>query len=141
MLLPLPEVSWHNIHPILVNFTAALVPTSIASDILGKFVWRNSLPQAAWWMLLYAALVTPLTVLFGWLWKMSMSPAATANETMFVHQWLGTTLAASFILLALWRGTFHVRGKSPNIVYFLLALLVMLLLMYQGHLGGSMVFV
>jgi uncharacterized membrane protein len=140
MLLPLPPFSWQNIHPILVNFTAALVPASIASDLLGKFVWRDSLSRAAWWMLLYATLITPFTVLFGWLWKGSLEDAAMVKETIFVHQWLGTALAASFILLASWRGTLYVRGKSPNLLYFLLALLVMLLLGYQGHLGGSMVF-
>lgn len=140
MLLPLPPFSWHDLHPILVNFTAALVPASIASDFLGKFVCRDSLPRAAWWMLLYAALVTPLTVLFGWLWKMSLELSATENETIFVHQWLGTSLAVGFILLAAWRGTLYVRGKSPSLSYFLPASVVMLLLMYQGHLGGSMVF-
>ena len=140
MLLPLPPVSWHNLHPILVNFTAALIPTSIVSDILGKFIWRDSLPRAAWWTLFYAALITPLTVLFGWFWKMSFEEAATANQTMFVHQWLGTALAAGFIVLAGWRGTHYVRAKSPKALYFLLAFLVMLLLMYQGHLGGSLVF-
>lgn len=140
MLLPLPPVSWHNIHPILVNFTAAIVPASIGSDFLGKFVYRDSLSQAAWWMLFYAALITPLTVLFGWLWKTSLEEAATANETLLVHQWLGTALGICFIMLAGWRGTLYVRGKSPNFLYFLLAFIVMLLLAYQGHLGGSMVF-
>ncbi len=69
-LLPFsPPDSWQNIHPILVNFTAALIPASIASDLLGKVLRRQSFGDAAWWMLFYAALITPLTALTGWLWK------------------------------------------------------------------------
>lgn len=48
------------LHPILVNFTAALVPASFVSDVLGRFLRRESLRSAAWWMLLYAAIITPL---------------------------------------------------------------------------------
>ncbi len=90
-------------------------------------------------MLLYAALVTPLTVLAGWLWKLSMEDATT-TQVLFVHQWLGTSLAAGFVLLAIWRGTLYVRGQSPRVSYFALASLTMLLLTYQGHLGGGMSF-
>jgi len=137
MLLPLPPFSWQNIHPILVNFTAALIPLSIASDLLGKLTRRESLNHAAWWMLFYAAAITPLTALFGWLWKNSMG---TTDQVMFIHQWLGISLAVAFIILASWRGTLYSRSKSPGIPYFLLAALIAAALMYQGHLGGSMAF-
>jgi uncharacterized membrane protein len=121
----------------LVNFTAALIPLSIASDLLGKLTRRESLNHAAWWMLFYAAAITPLTALFGWLWKNSMG---TTDQVMFIHQWLGISLAVAFIILASWRGTLYSRSKSPGIPYFLLAALIAAALMYQGHLGGSMAF-
>ncbi len=139
MLLPLPPFSWQNIHPILVNFTAALIPLSIASDLLGKVTRRESLNHAAWWMLFYAAAITPFTALFGWLWKNSMGTGIT-DQVMFIHQWLGISLAVAFIILASWRGTLYSRSKSPGIPYFLLAALIAAALMYQGHLGGSMAF-
>lgn len=139
MSLPLPPFSWQNIHPILVNFTAALIPLSIASDLLGKLIRRESLNHAAWWMLFYAAALTPFTALFGWLWKNSMGNG-TMDQVMFIHQWLGISLAAAFIILAGWRWTLYSRSQSPGVPYFLLAALVAAALMYQGHLGGSMAF-
>jgi hypothetical protein len=44
------------------TFTTALLPVSFA-DVLGKFTDRYSLTPAAWWMLLYGAIATPLTAL------------------------------------------------------------------------------
>lgn len=139
MTLPLPPFFWQNIHPILVNFTAALIPLSFASDLLGKLFRRESLRQAAWWMLFYAAAITPFTALFGWLWKNSMGNETT-GQVMFIHQWMGISLAAAFIVLAGWRGVLHARSQSPGVPYFLLAALAAAALVYQGHLGGSMAF-
>jgi uncharacterized membrane protein len=36
-------VSDHKVHPILVNFTAALVPVSVASDIVAKVFHKQTL--------------------------------------------------------------------------------------------------
>jgi len=139
MGLPLPPFSWHHLHPILVNYTAALVPASIGSDLLGRLFHRESLNGAAWWMLLYAALITPLTAVFGGLLKASMGDAAP-DQIMMIHQWLGISLAGIFIILASWRGTLYRSGRTPGLSYFSLASVVMAALVYQGHLGGSMSF-
>jgi uncharacterized membrane protein len=139
MGLPLPPFSWQNIHPILVNFTAALIPVSVLSDILGKLLRRESLKHAAWWTLLYAALVTPCTALAGWFWKRSIEAALSA-DLIAVHQWLGIWLAFAFLILVVWRRRFHRRGESPGLAYLVTAVLTLLALMYQGHVGGSMAF-
>lgn len=139
MDLPLPPFSWQNIHPILVNFTAALIPASVFSDALGRLLGRGSLNHVGWWTLLYATAVTPGTVAAGWFWKKSIE-AALPPDVIAVHQWLGISLAAAFVILAVWRGTIHRRGGSPGLAYLLLAALVSAALVYQGHLGGSMTF-
>jgi uncharacterized membrane protein len=139
MDLPLPPFSSLHIHPILVNFTAALIPVSVFSDVLGKLLRRESLKHTAWWALLYAAAITPFTALAGWFWKRSIE-AALPPDMIAIHQWLGISLAAAFIILAVWRGMLHRRSKSPGVAYLLLAALVSGALIYQGHLGGSMTF-
>jgi uncharacterized membrane protein len=139
MGLPLPPFSWENIHPILVNFTAALIPVSVLSDLLGKLLRRESLKHAGWWTLLYAALVTPFTALAGWFWKRSIEAALSA-DVIAVHQWLGISLAFAFPALVVWRWGFHRRGESPGLAYFAAAVLTLLALTYQGHVGGSMAF-
>ena len=139
MSLPLPPFSGEHIHPILVNFTAALIPASVFSDLSGRLLRRESLRHAAWWTLLYAALVTPGTVLSGWFWKRSIE-AALSPELIAVHQWLGIGLAFAFPILVVWRWRFHQRGVSPGLAYFVTAVLTLSALMYQGHVGGSMAF-
>lgn len=136
---PLPSFAWDHIHPILVNFTAALIPVSVFSDVAGKLFRRSTLSHTAWWSLFYAAAITPCTALAGWFWKKSIE-AVLPPDVIAIHQWLGISLAVAFGLLALWRWLFQRRGESPNLAYFLLATLVLAALLYQGHLGGSMTF-
>lgn len=136
---PLAQLPWQTIHPILVNFTAALVPISVVSDVLGKLLGRESLKHAAWWSLCYAAAITPFTALAGWFWKRSIEAALPA-DLIAVHQRLGISLAVAFVVLTIWRGLLHRRGETPGIAYLLLAVLTTGALMYQGHLGGTITF-
>jgi uncharacterized membrane protein len=48
----LPPFSWQNIHPILVNFTAALIPILVLSDISGKLLRRESPNITSHWPLI-----------------------------------------------------------------------------------------
>lgn len=138
-LLFTPPTSPHEIHPILVNFTAALLPLALLSDILGRVFKRQSLHNAAWWIVLYEAAITPLTVAAGWWWKYSVASSLPPRLIM-VHQWLGTSAAVIFIVLAVWRWRIHKRGVSPSLGYLAFALVAVLALVYQGSLGGAMVF-
>lgn len=133
------EIPWHHVHPILVNFSAALIPVSVGSDVLAKITGWGSLRQAAWWTLLYGAAVTPATALSGWIRKGAIENALPP-DVIFRHEWIGTSLAIVFIALAIWRGSIHRRHKDPGLVYLLTAIAVVVLLIYQGNLGGTMVF-
>src|SRR5437763_1170354 len=73
-------------HPILVNFTAALLPLALLSDILGRVSRRQSFHHAGWWMVFYAAVVTPLTAVAGWWWKLTQGSALPA-KLIALHQW------------------------------------------------------
>jgi uncharacterized membrane protein len=136
--LSIPHSPDH-IHPILVNFTAALVPVSFFCDLVGRASRRQSLTDAGWWTLLVAACVTPFTGLAGLMWKKSVAEMVPA-DVLRMHQWLGITLAVLLILLAIWRGRIHARSLAPSAGYLVLALIVVAALAYQGSLGGEMVF-
>jgi uncharacterized membrane protein len=134
-----PPRSPQELHPILVNFTAALLPLAFLSDLLGRWLKRASLHNAAAWMTLYAAIITPLTGLAGWWWKSKAAGALPAN-IIVVHQWLGTSLVLIFIVLAVWRWRIYKQNAVPGIGYMVFAALSVLALIYQGSLGGLMVF-
>lgn len=128
------------IHPILVNFTAALIPTSFLADVLGRCLRKQSLTETAWWTLLLAAIVTPLTAAAGWYWMRQMDMPGMDSRQMAIHQWLGISLAVLFIALAAWRGRFYRRATVPGYAYLGLLALLCGLLTVQGHLGGVMSF-
>ena len=90
----------NRLHPSLVNFTAALVPVSVASDFLGRLVGAESLRQTAWWTLFYATVVTPFTAITGWLFWM---PDDNGASGMTIHKWLGSALAVLLFVLFFWR--------------------------------------
>lgn len=135
------HAEWHlpPLHPIFVNFTAALIPASVLSDVLGRFFKRDSFHKAAWWMLLYAAVVTPFTAAAGW-WWMRHGMANMDDWRMPVHMWLGFSMTVVAIALAVWRGRVHRADRAPGPAYLLAASLAVAALVVQGELGGQMSF-
>jgi uncharacterized membrane protein len=127
------------LHPVLVSFTAALLPVSLLSDVMGRLLHRQSLCAAGWWTLLYSAILTPFTVLAGWLWMRQMD--SMDMPAMDVHKWLGLALSLAFIGLAVWRYQIYRRpDEPPGWTYLICTMLVFAALVVQGHLGGAMSF-
>ena len=144
-------------HPILVNLTAGLIPAAVGFDLVGRLAKRESMASAGFWMMMLAAVVTPLTALSGWLW---MDDMGSAGDAITFHKWLGTVLAAVVVALAAWRWAVrrrHVgteltltphdtfrrspRGPTgPGPAYLSVAVLFVLALIAQGHLGGMLSF-
>ena len=139
MLFMTSLFSWNHIHPVLVHFSTALVPASLASDALGKYFGRSSLIAAGWWMVLYGAIATPLTVCAGWLWAAGF-PAAAAEHLpgLEIHKWLGLSLALAFGAMTVWRRKTAISGDAPSVTYLLFGVVVNGALMFQGFLGGQM---
>lgn len=125
------------LHPILVNFTAALVPVSVASDMIGRFFKTESFRPTAWWTLFYATIITPLTAITGWLFWM---PDDNGAAGMTIHKWLGSGLAVLLFVLFAWRWYLYRRHLWPTAAYFIAGIVFIAALAYQGHLGGTQVF-
>ena len=130
-------VSVTKLHPILVDFTAALVPVSVGSDLIGRLMKAESLRHTAWWTLLYATFITPFTAITGWLFWMGDDNGVTG---MTIHKWLGTGLAVLLFVLFAWRAKLRLQGKWASAPYLLVGIIFVAALAYQGHLGGEQVF-
>lgn len=137
--LPLPSFAPEHLHPMLVNFTAAMVPASLGSDLAGRILRRPSLTASAWWMLVYATAITPLTALAGFWWKKRVNDALTP-KLVAQHQWLGLALVASFVVLLLWRRSAYRVSGPPSWAYLTFAAVLVVALVLQGVLGGAMLF-
>jgi uncharacterized membrane protein len=135
LALGLPDLP---LHPILVNFTAALVPVSVASDVAGRLARRPSLANVGFWTLVYAAAITPATAFAGWWWMRSMGDMD--HWQMPIHMWMGISFAVALPFLALWRLRAFRRGAPAPWGYLAVISALVLALMVQGHLGGMMSF-
>ena len=130
-------VSVYNVHPMLVNFTAALIPVSVGSDVLARIFGKPSLRDTGWWTLCFAAIITPFTASAGWLlW----SHDDDGVLGMTIHKWLGTSLAVLLLGLVLWRWSLFKSTSNPSLLYLLIASMVVGAVFYQGHLGGKQSF-
>ncbi len=125
------------LHPVLVNFTAALVPVSIASDLLARVFKSDELRATGWWTLLLATIVTPFTAIAGWLFWMDDDNGVRG---MTIHKWLGTALAVLLVGLFLWRGRLRRKRQWATAAYLALGMIFIVALVYQGYLGGTQVF-
>lgn len=130
-------VSATKLHPILVNFTAALVPVSVAADTIGRWRQDESLRSTGWWTLACATAITPFTALAGWLFWM---PDDSGITGMTIHKWLGTSLAVLLFGLFAWRIKFQLQKKWVSIPYLVPGAIFIVALVYQGYLGGQQVF-
>jgi len=126
------------LHPLLVHFPVALLPVSVACDVLGRFTRRPSLAHAGWWTLLFAALASPLTAASGWLWLYELD--GMDGTLLTTHQWLGSAMPVLLIALAVWRYRFHAREKTVPAVYLASASVALLAMVVQGHVGSTMTF-
>ncbi len=125
------------LHPVLVNFTVALLPISVASDVAARYLKNESLRNTAWWTLFYATVITPFTAIAGWLFWMSDDNGVTG---MTIHKWLGTGLAVLLFGMFAWRLKLHREHRWATIPYLIMGAIFVAVLMYQGHLGGVQVF-
>ena len=130
-------VSSNKVHQILVNFTAALIPVSVGSDILGRIIGKQSLRDTGWWTMCFAACITPFTAIAGWLFWMKDDVDVT---NMTIHKWLGTTAAVLLVGFVLWRWRFFRSDRRPSILYLLIGLAIVGAVIYQGHLGAQQSF-
>jgi uncharacterized membrane protein len=130
-------VDTYKIHPMLVNFTAALIPVSLGTDLAARILKSQSLRATGWWTIFLAACITPLTAVAGWLFWMGDDNGVTG---MTIHKWLGTSLAVVLPFLLLWRWRTYRKQAWVSLAYLLVGAVVLAALIYQGHLGGTQSF-
>ena len=96
-----------------------------------------ALRATGWWALVYATAVTPFTAVTGWLFWMKDDVGVAG---MTVHKWLGCGFVLLLFGLFAWRRRLHRRQLWPTAGYLVAGIIVVAVLVVQGHLGGQQVF-
>lgn len=128
------------VHPILVHFPIALLPLSVAADLVGFFAHVPSLSHTGWWALLGAAAGGVATVAAGFF---DMSRADLTEEVhvrVHRHMYVGLVLLTVIVGLAIWRGFLYFDDLIVPMLYLDLGVLGVALVGLQGWLGGKLVF-
>ena len=130
------------LHPALVHFPIALVVFSFIADLLGRLTRKPSLRAAGFWSLIGALVFGAITAATGY-YDMTRTRGVLGDTFRYVdfHMDVGFILVGAVVVLTVWRWILYTRRDSvPGFPYFIVALLVMGLVLFQGWYGGEMVF-
>lgn len=129
------------VHPSIVHFPIALITFSVMADLFGHLTDSATLRAAGFWALLGAAVGGALAVVAG-LFDMNREKIEhEAHERVHFHMKVGFTLFAAVAGLTIWRWLLYTNAQNrPGWGYLIAALLVLGLTVFQGYLGGELVF-
>ncbi len=129
------------IHAILNHFPAALLPVAVLFDLLGAWLKRDSLKAAGFWTLLAGVLGTGAAIISGAIASDVVDHSEQAHVIMETHETLAYIVLAIFGLLAVWRIVRRGRwGEKEQPVALTAAVIGVFILIYQGSLGGKLMF-
>jgi len=133
------------LHPFVDHFTVALIVVGILVDLVASLMPSRVWPRlmALTLMILGTAAAWGSNVTGGWeagrVWDNVTGPAL---DVLKRHAWLGDKLPWVFLVLAVWRiGTqFTLFLARTRPIYLLVAVIAGGVILYQGSLGGKLVY-
>ncbi len=129
------------LHAVFNHFPSALLPASVAFDLLGAWLKRDSLKAAGLWTLLAGLLGTGVAIVTGVVASNEVQHSEQAHVIMATHETLAYIVVAIFGLLAVWRILRRGVWSEKELPVALTAGVIgVALLIYQGSLGGKLMF-
>lgn len=138
-----------NWHPIFVHFTVALFSTSVGLFLVSyilhviKKIQNTFIIECeivARWCLWLSALVTIITVSFGFYAYYTVKHDAISHAAMTIHRNWAIATALLIYILAAWSVFSHIRRKKLTILFFVILLITEGLLLSTAWHGGELVY-
>jgi len=126
----------HAQHPILIHFPIGLFIASVVFDLLAVWRKRPIFAAVAYYNLLGAALTIPLAIATGlgaWHWQLE---GAAIKGNLRLHMICALTSALLIFFLSWVRLRLRAKGRSPNVSYWAVTVVTLMLITLTGHLGG-----
>jgi len=135
----------YQLHPVVDHFSMALLIVAVLIDLVaGSAPNRIWLRYTALLLMILGAIAAGASFFTGdmeadRIWNALGQPA---KDVLGRHAKLGEYLAIAFGVLAVWRILIQAFGfmAGSRAIYLIVALLAIVALGYQGHLGGVLVF-
>jgi len=131
------------LHPPVVHFAIALTITGFIFEVLYLITKKESFKHAGFWTFVFGALSVVLAALTGHLAEEAVEEIArgTAHDILETHEELGNILAGVFAILGIFRVFVYLTDNMKLYYAYLVGALVsVLLIAYQGNLGGKLVY-
>ena len=128
------------LHPPSVHFPIALAALSVFADVLGY--WKNnaSLHGAGWWALAAACAGGVLAAMTGIFDSYRPSIGPSILPYVRVHMYVGLSLVPVLSGLTYWRWRIFSERSAMNRRYLFIAVCAVALVLFQGWLGGELVY-
>jgi uncharacterized membrane protein len=134
------------LHPVVDHFSIALLVVAVAIDIAALiFSQRVSLRHTALTLMIIGAIAAAASYGTGDIegdrvWD--LVAIGKARDVLKLHAQIGYYLMIAFAVLALWRILIEAFAfmRSSRQVYLALAVVAVIALLYQGSLGGELVY-
>lgn len=124
------------LHPSLVHFPIALLPTALAADALGRLSGSEMLMEMGRRLMPVAAVSAAVAGVAGLIAQESSHVQEEAHPYLITHRNLNMGLVGMVALLAQKRA----RRKRPSLGYLLAGLGGLATMTYTAYLGGHMVY-
>lgn len=124
------------IHPSLVHFPIALIPTALVADALGRASGSKTLMETGRRLMPVAAAAAAVAGVAGLLAQESSRFSEESHPYLTTHRNLNLGLIGATALLAAKRA----RRKRPGIGYLLAGFAGVATMTYSAYLGGHMVY-
>jgi uncharacterized membrane protein len=126
----------HELHPSLTHFPLALIPLSLALDLVGRLAGNRRWMRAGKRLMPLAAASGVATAAAGLVAQSAVEIPPEAHDTMTTHRNLNLGLVAMTGVLACARS----KSAVPSIGYLIAGLAGVAAMNYTAYLGGRLVY-
>lgn len=124
------------VHPSLVHYPLALLPTTLACDAIGKVTGSRTLLNIGRYGMAVTAGSIALAGVFGLIAQQEVKARGAAGAMLTTHRNLNLTLLGMASAMAVSR----IRRKKPTLRYLAVGFAGLGAALYSAYLGGKMVY-
>jgi uncharacterized membrane protein len=124
------------VHPSLVHYPLALLPTSLTADLLGRVTGSSALLELGRQTMPLAAASGALAGVFGLVAQEAVRTEGRTTDLLITHRNLNLAVVTALTALAAKRA----RAKKPGWGYLAVGFAALATAAYSAYLGGNMVY-